>query len=245
MHAQVSAKELEDTEQRLRSINSLAQVVRAQRADVKADYVLGIGGFDLDRLADEVDPCPSCLALPDCTALVPTHSILLACGLDVPFLLAVCSSRMPPARTECSASVQHHSIPDAVQMVGEAETSHSHSGHHEHSGHDHNGHAHGHEEVHAHAHDHAEDSNSHDAAHAHDHSHDHVHAHAHAHGHEHHHHHHVHDDSVGSVSLQLDGDLDLDKVSPLSACPESPLATAQLAQMWVRAWLWHALAFLG
>lgn len=43
-----------DTELRLKSINSLAQVVRAQRADVKADYVLGIGGFDLDRVADEV-----------------------------------------------------------------------------------------------------------------------------------------------------------------------------------------------
>ena len=40
-----------DTELRLKS---LAQVVRAQRADVKADYVLGIGGFDLDRVADEV-----------------------------------------------------------------------------------------------------------------------------------------------------------------------------------------------
>ena len=89
MHLQVSAEELEYTEQRLRSINSLAQVVRAQRADVKADYVLGIGGFDLDRLADEVDPCPSCLALSDSNAHVPTHGILLACGLDVPLVLAV------------------------------------------------------------------------------------------------------------------------------------------------------------
>jgi len=51
---QVSDQELMDTELRLRSINSLAQVVKAQRADVKADYVLGIGGFDLDRIADEV-----------------------------------------------------------------------------------------------------------------------------------------------------------------------------------------------
>ena len=43
-----------NTEMRLKSINALAQVVKAQRADVKADYVLGIGGFDLDRVADEV-----------------------------------------------------------------------------------------------------------------------------------------------------------------------------------------------
>ena len=51
---QVSGDELVDTEMRLKSINALAQVVKAQRADVKADYVLGIGGFDLDRVADEV-----------------------------------------------------------------------------------------------------------------------------------------------------------------------------------------------
>ena len=39
----------------------LVQVVRAQQADVSADYVLGIGGFDLDRIADEVrgTPCTS------------------------------------------------------------------------------------------------------------------------------------------------------------------------------------------
>ena len=51
---QVSGDELMDTEMRLKNINALAQVVKAQRADVKADYVLGIGGFDLDRVADEV-----------------------------------------------------------------------------------------------------------------------------------------------------------------------------------------------
>ena len=51
---QVSNDELMGTEMRLKSINSLAQVVKAQRADVKADYVLGIGGFNLDRVADEV-----------------------------------------------------------------------------------------------------------------------------------------------------------------------------------------------
>ena len=51
---QVSGEQVDDTETRLKSINGLAQIVRAQRADVKADYVLGIGGFDLNRVADEV-----------------------------------------------------------------------------------------------------------------------------------------------------------------------------------------------
>ena len=33
-------------------------MVRAQQADVSAEYVLGIGGFDLDRIADEVRGAP-------------------------------------------------------------------------------------------------------------------------------------------------------------------------------------------
>ncbi|CAL8471470.1 g11012 [Coccomyxa elongata] len=50
----VSEEEVDAVERRLSSINNLAQMVRAQRADVKAEYVLGIGGFDLDRVGDEV-----------------------------------------------------------------------------------------------------------------------------------------------------------------------------------------------
>ena len=100
MQAQVSAEELEDTEQRLRSINSLAQVVRAQRADVKADYVLGIGGFDLDRLADEVDTCPSCLGLPDFETHVPTVS----CSLGACCALKPHASRKEQVRHQCAAS---------------------------------------------------------------------------------------------------------------------------------------------
>ena len=32
----------------------MAQIVRAQRAAVGVDYVLGVGGFDLDRVEGEV-----------------------------------------------------------------------------------------------------------------------------------------------------------------------------------------------
>lgn len=60
--AQVNDEEVDELEDRLRSINSLAQVVRAQRADVQADYVLGIGGFDLNRVADEVILAEACMA---------------------------------------------------------------------------------------------------------------------------------------------------------------------------------------
>lgn len=100
MHAQVSAEELEDTQQRLRSINSLAQVVRAQRADVKADYVLGIGGFDLDRLADEVDTGLSRLVLPDFNTHVPTVS----CYVGACCALKPHASRKEQVRHQCAAS---------------------------------------------------------------------------------------------------------------------------------------------
>ena len=39
---------------RLAAINGAAQVLRTRQADVTADYVLGIGGFDLSRIGDEV-----------------------------------------------------------------------------------------------------------------------------------------------------------------------------------------------
>ena len=51
---QVSPEEADALEARLRGINSMAQIVRAQRAAVGVDYVLGVGGFDLDRVEGEV-----------------------------------------------------------------------------------------------------------------------------------------------------------------------------------------------
>lgn len=44
---------MDELEGRLRSINSLAEMTRATRSSVPLDYVLGIGGFDLDKV-DEV-----------------------------------------------------------------------------------------------------------------------------------------------------------------------------------------------
>jgi G3E family GTPase len=51
---QVSGAEADALEARLRGINSMAQIVRAQRAAVGVDYVLGVGGFDLERVEGEV-----------------------------------------------------------------------------------------------------------------------------------------------------------------------------------------------
>ena len=47
-----SEAELVAVEARLRRLNPLAPITRAERADVPLDQVLGLGGFDLDRILD-------------------------------------------------------------------------------------------------------------------------------------------------------------------------------------------------
>lgn len=44
--------ELAEVERRLRKLNPLAPITRATRADVPLDQVLGLGGFDLERILD-------------------------------------------------------------------------------------------------------------------------------------------------------------------------------------------------
>ncbi|KAL4855563.1 COBW domain-containing protein 2 [Chlorella vulgaris] len=50
----VEPADLERLEERIRSINSMAEVRRAQRAQVPLDYVLGVGGFELERVEEQV-----------------------------------------------------------------------------------------------------------------------------------------------------------------------------------------------
>lgn len=47
-----SEDELVAVEQRLRALNPLAPITRAERANVPLDQVLGLGGFDLERILD-------------------------------------------------------------------------------------------------------------------------------------------------------------------------------------------------
>lgn len=51
----VSPADLQRLERRIQSINGMAQIQHAERADVPVEYVLGIGGFDLERVDTEVD----------------------------------------------------------------------------------------------------------------------------------------------------------------------------------------------
>jgi G3E family GTPase len=50
----VEPSDLERLEDRIRAINSMADVRRAQKADVPVDYVLGVGGFELEKVEDQV-----------------------------------------------------------------------------------------------------------------------------------------------------------------------------------------------
>lgn len=45
---------LDELEERLKTINTMAPIVRTQKAQVDVDYVLGVGGFDLERVEDQV-----------------------------------------------------------------------------------------------------------------------------------------------------------------------------------------------
>ena len=51
---QVTEAAVDELEERLRAINSLAEMTRATKSSVPLDYVLGIGGFDLGKVDDVV-----------------------------------------------------------------------------------------------------------------------------------------------------------------------------------------------
>ena len=52
----VSVGEVDALERRLKAINGLARIRRATKAKVDLDFVLGVGGFDLERVQDQVLP---------------------------------------------------------------------------------------------------------------------------------------------------------------------------------------------
>lgn len=50
----VKESEVESMMRRIKRINGLAQVRKAKKAEVDLDYVLGVGGFDLERVEDDI-----------------------------------------------------------------------------------------------------------------------------------------------------------------------------------------------
>ena len=54
----VEEAQIRTVENRVRSINQLATIQRSKHAEVDLDFVLGIGGFDLDRVQDVIEQEP-------------------------------------------------------------------------------------------------------------------------------------------------------------------------------------------
>ena len=50
----VDGSHLDQLEQRIHRINSLAGTTRTQNAAVSVDYVIGVGGHDVERIDEEV-----------------------------------------------------------------------------------------------------------------------------------------------------------------------------------------------
>lgn len=120
----VSAADLEVLEARIRNINELATLQRTQRAKVDVDYVLGVGGFDLDKVEEQVTETTSPKS--------HHHDHDHECG---------------PGCTHESHNHEHKHDHEC----GPDCTHESHSHDHKHD-HDHESHSHAH--AHAHDHDH-------------------------------------------------------------------------------------------
>lgn len=73
-----SPLELTKLEARLKSINAVASIRRTERSVVDMDYVLGVGGFDITRVVEEMDfkatpPAPA--AAPKAAAHGHSHAV--------------------------------------------------------------------------------------------------------------------------------------------------------------------------
>lgn len=125
----VSAQELEDLSRRVRQINSLAKQQRTQYGRVNLDFVLGLGGFDLERVEKDIAPQPKPAA---------GHSD---------------SHSHSHEREECGTCGGEHATSEHGHAHGAEHSHHEHDDAHDHSHSD--GHSHGH--SHSHAHDHFHD----------------------------------------------------------------------------------------
>jgi hypothetical protein len=95
----VGEPEMAALELRIRSINSMASILPTQRSVVPVDYVLGVGGFDLEKVEEQVGACVSvpvclCACVPCCLcACMPVclHACVPCClAALLPCCLCAC-----------------------------------------------------------------------------------------------------------------------------------------------------------
>ena len=99
---QVTPADITRLEKRIRSINGMAQIQQVEKAQIGVEYVLGIGGFELETVDKEVarppSPPPPCLSanppLP-CT-FCPCVCALHALASSLPSSPPATNSPLPP-----------------------------------------------------------------------------------------------------------------------------------------------------
>ena len=106
MHVQVSPADISRLERRIRSINGMAQIRQVQRAEVDVEYVLGIGGFELETIEKEASftfpPSPFATPLP-CTYL-GHHKLACMAVVTCTIVVILKLSNLVPALRSCSMS---------------------------------------------------------------------------------------------------------------------------------------------
>lgn len=189
----VSKDELEEIEDRIKSMNSFAKIVKTERSRAPLDQILGLNSFSLDKVI-EIDPTLMDSDDED-EHNHEGHVHDEHCG--------------------------HHVHDESCGHGSSCTEDHDHHGHHEHGHHDHGHKEHGHEEHGHHEHGHSECTEEHDhKEHAHkEHGHK-EHGHK-EHGHDEDHHHHAEGEKkkkkkkthnlslVSSVGFTIEGDLDV------------------------------------
>ncbi|KAK9849515.1 hypothetical protein WJX84_008057 [Apatococcus fuscideae] len=120
-----SDSELRQLESRIRTINDMAQIKRATKANVSTDWVLGVGGFDLKRYEEEAEAA--------------RHSSHHDHSHD----------HHDHGHAHATHSHDHSHDHSSDGHAHEAEHAHAHAEHsHDHSGHDHSSHDHHHHDHH-------------------------------------------------------------------------------------------------
>jgi G3E family GTPase len=180
----VNGDELDEVEERIRSINSFAKCIKTEKSRVPLDQILNLNSFSLEKLV-EVDP-----TLMDEDEDEHDHEHV--------------------HDEHCNHCHEDHVHDDHCKHghVHDEHCHHDHGDHCKEHGHEH-GHENGHEHAHEHGHEHGHD---HKKVHTDDHGHGHEHGHEHAHSHDeapkkkkk------IHNLSlVSSVGFTIDGDLDV------------------------------------
>jgi G3E family GTPase len=189
----VTEADVARVERQVRAINRMAAILKTQRSVVNLDYVLGVGGFDIERVEEEVNPRLLQKKEKKKEAHSHDHDHEHECG--------TCGSHDHSTAEHGTAHAHAHDHEHDHKKEGEACGT---CGSHDHATGEHgtaHAHSHSHDHDHEHSHGPAHGEAGHVCSSSCDHDHDHDHDHP------------LHDTLVNSVSIVVEGEMDLNKVN--------------------------------